>query len=168
MLLVRVIAALSAENSWLASDEIRGQSSIVRTPLSTAEEGRSVVRSRAGSLTRKPLPTLCLVTRIEVRNAWDVGVLILSFGRLRRQAREVTGLVEAFMIRRRPAVYIVSLWSDERAIADFATAVPGHLKMVRWTHGRKLRSWSALYDFVGTSPPSAPWEVETSPVEVAV
>lgn len=131
---------------------------------------RRLFRSRfiGNSPTRKPLPTLCLVTRIEARSGWEVGVLILSFRRMRRQARQVAGLVEAFMILRRPAVYIVSLWSDERAIADFATAVPSHLAMVRWTHGRKLRTWSALYNFVGTSPPSAPWEVDTSPVEVGV
>ncbi len=106
---------------------------------------------------------LCLVTRIESRKLSTVAWVVIAALRMRRQARVVSGLHEVALFVRRPrTVYIVSLWEDEAAMADFATAVPSHALAVGhlWQGGG--RSWSALFELVGPSPLSMRWPEATS------
>jgi hypothetical protein len=72
---------------------------------------------------------------------------------MRRARQVVPGFVDAALyVRRRRVVVIVSWWLDDRAIADFATAVPRHLAMVRWAFRQGAHTWSGLYELKGVSP----------------
>jgi hypothetical protein len=96
---------------------------------------------------------LCLVTRLEMPRVWHVGRVILAFTKMKRARRVVPGFLDATLyVRRRRVVIIVSWWTDDRAIAEFATAVPDHLAMVRWAFRQGARTWSGLYELKGLSP----------------
>lgn len=121
-----------------------------------AEEGRL---SRPTHAMAPAAPRLCLITRIELTRRFDLLYVLLAFYRMRRRARSVQGLAEvSLFVRRWRTVFIVSLWRDELAMAEFATAVPGHLKMVRRTFRTGARSWSGLFEFFGTSGTSGAWD----------
>jgi hypothetical protein len=71
---------------------------------------------------------------------------------MKRRGRTVPGFLDAaLVIRRMRVVVIVSWWTDDLAIADFSTAVPDHLAMVRWAFRQGALTWSGLYELRGLS-----------------
>ena len=119
-----------------------------------ASEVANVAAADAGA---ESAPTLSLVTRVETRVAWEQLVIAVAFVQMKRRSRGVEGLIGTSLIRDRRSMTIVSLWANEQALGDFATAVPKHLLVVRWVRRRRLRTWSALYDLIGASPMSDDW-----------
>lgn len=104
------------------------------------------------------VPTLCLVTRIELKRLWHVVPVVLAFRRMRRSGRVVGGLLDAALaIRPRRTVFIVTLWTNEIAMGEFATAVPDHLAIVRWTFRSGAPTWSCLFEAVGVSHMTKRW-----------
>lgn len=107
---------------------------------------------------RSAHPSVCHVTRFRVASRLDVLRIFLAFLRIRRAARvAVPGFVDALFLRSGTAVVIVSLWSHDSAIADFATAVPEHAHRVRWVKRRAVL-WSGLFELLGTSSSAGVWD----------
>jgi hypothetical protein len=93
------------------------------------------------------------MTRLEMPSVWHVARVVFVFARMRRARRVVPGFLDAALhVRRWRVVVIVSWWTDDRAIAEFATAVPDHLAMVRWAFRQGAQTWSGLYELKGLSP----------------
>ncbi len=129
----------------------RPQCSMTRT--SATSQSRATERVRDGFA-----PELCLVTRIRLRKPWHVLPVVLAFRRMRRSGRAVAGLLDAAIaIRPGREVVIVTLWADETAIGEFATAVPDHLALVRWTFRSGATTWSCLFEAVGVSHMTKAW-----------
>ena len=105
-----------------------------------------------------PGPALCVVTRVRVTKVVHVLALLRAYGRMRRRARGVTGLLQTSVVLRPwRTLYFVSLWSDHGAMADFATATPDHARTVGWARRRGAEAWSGLFELRGASRSSDPW-----------
>lgn len=97
-------------------------------------------------------PSLCLVTRLVLPRLWHVARVVVAFRRMKRRGRRVPGFLDAtIVIRRFRVVVIVSWWTDDQAIAEFSTAVPDHLQLVRWAFRQGALTWSGLYELDGVS-----------------
>lgn len=72
----------------------------------------------------------CVLTRFRVRSIWHLFRFYRLFRRVRREAREVGGLLHAaFLIEGPRTCYSFSLWEDEGAIVDFGSRVTSHVQV---------------------------------------
>jgi hypothetical protein len=107
------------------------------------------------------MPTYCLVTRIKANRFSTFLKVIVAFLRMRRRAMSVPGLLETtLLVRPQRTILLISLWEDEKAMADFGTACPDHALGVRMLYHDKAEVWSGLFEFVGASTGSKPWTKE--------
>ncbi len=112
--------------------------------------------------------TLCLVTRIKVKDFSTLLSVIIAFYRMKRKARNVPGLFEtSLLVRRNRTVIFVSIWKNSRSFAAFATAVPEHSKAVLNMRRIGAEVWSGVFTLHQQSNHSQPWG-ETPSVSLAV
>lgn len=110
---------------------------------------------------------LCLITRLEAKTVSTLLWLLITSLSMRRQARTVPGLHDVWVSFRRPrTVFLISLWDDRDAMAEFATAVPHHASAIMhlWQTGGK--SWSGLFELIGPSPASRWWPEHSTATRV--
>lgn len=70
----------------------------------------------------------CVLTRFHLRSIWSLIPFYLAFRRVRTEAREVAGLLQAvFLIENRRTCYTLSLWKDDQSIVRFGN-VRSHIK----------------------------------------
>lgn len=82
---------------------------------------------------------VCVVTRFRLRSARYLLPSYRDYRRVLRAARRsrTPGLLRAaFLIESPTTWYSLSIWSDEKAIAHFGTAVPGHVQAADRVFGR--------------------------------
>lgn len=104
---------------------------------------------------------LCLVTRIKVKKFSTLIKVVLAYGRMRRKAKKVPGLLETtILIKPQRTVILVSLWKDAAAMADFATKVPEHALEVHSMWEARAEVWSGYFKLQGTSSKQNPWIME--------
>jgi hypothetical protein len=73
----------------------------------------------------------CVITRFQVRSAWDLVRLYLLYRRVRREARQrCRGLLHAgFLVEGLRTFYSFTLWTDDAAIMEFGTVVDSHIRV---------------------------------------
>jgi len=112
---------------------------------------------------------LCLVTRIKVKRWTTFLGILLSYLRMKRQARDVPGLIEiALLTRKNRTVIFISLWENSRAMARFATMVPNHVQSVYNMHQVGAEFWSGAFTLHTVSNRSQPWDQMPTHVPVSV
>jgi hypothetical protein len=108
----------------------------------------------------------CILTRFRLRSAWSLIPFYLAFRRVRRSARDVTGLLQAvFLIEDLHTCYTMSLWKDDCAIVEFGTRVGAHITAANSafspTYRRDLNRaeiWSAQFRLWAVSSHNLNWE----------
>jgi hypothetical protein len=108
-----------------------------------------------------PLTTevTCVMTRFELRSAWSLPWMWLSYRRVRAEARDVAGLLRsAFLIESPRVCFILSLWSGDAALLEFGTRVHSHVHAARHTfrrtfdpHRRRAAVWSTQWRLAAVS-----------------
>jgi hypothetical protein len=79
----------------------------------------------------------CVVTRFELRSAWSLPWMWLSFRRVRAGARGISGLLRsAFLVESPRVCFIFSIWSGDAAVLEFGTHVHAHVHAARHTFRR--------------------------------
>jgi hypothetical protein len=117
-----------------------------RTCTPSRQEDRELNRPSAAS------PAFCLVTRIDVQRLWHLLLVVVSFRRMRREARMVRGLLDASIRLRRPrTALLISLWTGRQAMDDFESAVLEHPHQVRWLRQHRATIWSGLFELIELS-----------------
>ena len=104
----------------------------------------------ASSYERVETPLYCVLTRIRLRHFWHLPVMWLAYLRIRRQSRDVPGLVRsAFLVQDVRTFFILSVWEGEQGYAEFGAAAPSHVDAARdafrtsaTSHGDELQIWS--------------------------
>jgi hypothetical protein len=73
----------------------------------------------------------CVITRFQLRSAWDLVRLYLLYRRVRRDARQrCAGLLHAgFLVEGLHTFYSFTLWKDDAAIVEFGTVVDSHIRI---------------------------------------
>jgi hypothetical protein len=107
----------------------------------------------------------CVLTRFRLRSAWSLIPFYLAFRRVRRDARDVAGLLQAaFLIEDMHTCYTMSLWNDDCAIVDFG-GVRAHIFAANSAFGRTYREdlnraeiWSAQFRLWAVSCHNLNWE----------
>lgn len=87
----------------------------------------------------------CVLTRFGLRSALWLPFFFFAFRRVHKEAREkVPGLLRAAFLVERPTVcYTLSIWSDDRSIVSFGSAVLSHIRTANWSFNRLLDKGSA-------------------------
>lgn len=107
----------------------------------------------------------CMLTRFRVRSAWSLLRAYWLYRQVRKQARQVDGLiVTMFLIEDLHTYYTFSLWERPGAILEFNTRVSAHA----WAANHSLRDlevrpaglhlWSAQFRLSAVSPNNLRWE----------
>lgn len=79
----------------------------------------------------------CVLTRFELRSAWSLPWMWLSFRRVRAAAGGISGLLRAAFLVESPRVcFILSIWSGDAALLEFGTHVGAHVHAARHTFRR--------------------------------
>jgi hypothetical protein len=79
----------------------------------------------------------CVMTRFELRSAWSLPWMWLSFRRVRAEASGIAGLLRtAFLVESPRVCFIVSLWTGDAALLEFGTRVGAHVHAARNTFRR--------------------------------
>jgi hypothetical protein len=73
----------------------------------------------------------CVMTRFQLRSAWDLVRLLRLYRRVRRDARQrCSGLLHAgFLVEGLRTFYSFTLWRDDAAILEFGTVVESHIRI---------------------------------------
>ena len=115
-------------------------------------------RTGAGYM-RLETPVTCLLTRFRLRSAWYLPWMWLAYLRIRREARQVKGLLRtAFLIENPRVCFVFSIWADDRAVLEFGTRVEGHVHIARRTFQKtfdrkrqRAEVWSTQWRLCGVS-----------------
>jgi hypothetical protein len=107
----------------------------------------------------------CVLTRFQLRSAWSLIPFYFFFRRIRRDAKNLGGLLKAvFLIEDFRTCYTLSLWKDEWSIVDFGR-VRSHVKAAnsafRPTYRKDLNRceiWSAQFRLWAVSCHNLSWE----------
>src|ERR1700739_1907917 len=87
--------------------------------------------------TRLETKVTCVVSRFELRSAWSLLWMWLSFRRVRAASRGIPGLLRAAFLVESPRVcFIFSMWSGDHALIEFGTHVHAHIHAARHTFRR--------------------------------
>jgi hypothetical protein len=107
----------------------------------------------------------CVLTRFHLRSSWLLIPFYLAFRRVRKEARQVAGLLQAvFLIENRRTCYTLSLWKDDQAIVHFGS-VRSHIQAANSVfasgscngqHGPEI--WSAQFRMWAVSCHNLNWE----------
>lgn len=82
----------------------------------------------------------CVLTRFRLRSAWWLPPFYFAFRRIRKEARQLGGLIRAsFLIENLRTCYSLSLWTDDGAIVEFGTRVRSHVGAANRAFGRTYR-----------------------------
>lgn len=100
------------------------------TPESRANQWPDERPFSGASYERVNCTVACVITRFQLRSRWSMHLFRILFRRVRRQAlKQVTGFIDAvFMVENSRVCYVMSLWTDDRAILDFGTFVTSHVR----------------------------------------
>ncbi|PWT88612.1 MAG: hypothetical protein C5B54_10365 [Acidobacteria bacterium] len=107
----------------------------------------------------------CLLTRFHLRSSWSLLPFYLAFRRVRKEARKVSGLLQAvFLIENRRTCYTLSLWKDDYSIVHFGS-VRSHIQAANYVfasgscNGRRgPEIWSAQFRMWAVSCHNLNWE----------
>ncbi|HEX6032988.1 MAG TPA: hypothetical protein VFY83_01095 [Anaerolineales bacterium] len=104
----------------------------------------------------------CVLSRFHLRSSWSLIPFYLAFRRVRREAREVAGLLQAaFLIENRRTCYTLSLWKDDYSIVDFGK-VRSHIDaancVLAGVYGQRAEIWSAQFRMWAVSCHNLNWE----------
>jgi hypothetical protein len=107
----------------------------------------------------------CLLTRFQLRSVWSLIPFYLAFRRVRRSAKDVSGLLKAvFLIENLRTCYTMSFWKNDCAIVDFSR-VNAHIKAANSAFGPTYRKdlkrpeiWSAQFRLWAVSCHNLNWE----------
>ncbi len=107
----------------------------------------------------------CVLTRFRVRSCWSLIPFYLHFRRVRREARDVKGLLKAvFLIEDLHTCYTLSLWKNDEAIVNFGS-VHAHVAAANSAFGptyredlRRAEIWSAQFRLWAVSCHNLNWE----------
>src|ERR1700730_10811739 len=70
----------------------------------------------------------CVVTRFELRSAWSLPWMWLSFRRVRAGGGGISGLLRsAFLVESPRVCFIFSIWSGDAAVLEVGTHVHAHV-----------------------------------------
>lgn len=108
----------------------------------------------------------CVLTRFQLRSVWSLIPFYIAFRRVRRSARDISGLLHAgFLVENLHTCYTMSLWKDDCAILDFSTRVHAHVRAANSAFGPTYRSdlkraeiWSAQFRLWAVSEHNLQWE----------
>jgi hypothetical protein len=108
----------------------------------------------------------CVLTRFRLRSRWSLVPFYLTFRRVRRDARQIAGLLQAlFLIEDLRTCYTLSLWRDDDAILDFSTRVRSHVDAANHSFSRleqkdlkRPEIWSAQFRLWAVSCHNLNWE----------
>lgn len=95
----------------------------------------------------------CVITRFRLRAAWWLPWMWLAYRHIRRDARQVPGLLRtAFLVEDPRTCFVLSIWADDRALLDFGTRVDSHVHIARRTfyktfdkRRRRAEIWSTQW-----------------------
>lgn len=104
----------------------------------------------------------CVLTRFHLRSSWSLIPFYLAFRRVRREAREIAGLLQAaFLVENRHTCYTLSLWKDDYSIVDFGR-VRSHIdaanSVFAGAYGQRPEIWSAQFRLWAVSCYNLNWE----------
>lgn len=107
----------------------------------------------------------CVLTRFHLRSRWFLIPFYLAFRRVRRDARNQSGLLKAvFLVEDLHTCYTLSLWKDDWAIVQFGN-LQSHVHAanvaIGYSCGRKRRKveiWSAQFRLWAISSYNLRWE----------
>lgn len=107
----------------------------------------------------------CVLTRFHLRSSWSLIPFYLAFRRVRKEARQVAGLLQAvFLVEDRRTCYTLSLWKDDQSIVRFG-GVRSHIDAANSIftsgscNGRKgPEIWSAQFRMWAVSCHNLNWE----------
>lgn len=108
----------------------------------------------------------CVLTRFRLRSPWSLIPFYLAFRRVRREARDAKGLLQAlFLVEGLRICYTLSLWTDDWAIVEFNTRVRSHVGVANSAFGptyrkdlRRAEIWSAQFRLWAISCHNLNWE----------
>ncbi len=121
--------------------------------------------SSGASFARVNTTVSCVMTRFRLRSAWSMIPFYLAFRRVRRDAHNVAGLLNAsFLIEDLHTCYTMSLWKDDCAIVEFGS-VQAHVAAANSAFGPTWRKdlkrpeiWSAQFRLWAVSAHNLNWE----------
>lgn len=97
-------------------------------------------RPSATSYERLETQVSCVITRFRLRSPFSLIRFYRAYRRIRRQAREIDGLLRtAFLVEGPRTCYTFSLWRDDRAILQFNTLVRSHVQAANGAFGHTFR-----------------------------
>lgn len=123
-------------------------------------------RRPAGVFLRVDTPVNCVLTRFRVRSFWWIIPFYLSYVRVRREARQIKGLLKtAFLVEGPRTYYTLSIWDDDAAILQFSTHVRAHVHAATasmpatWCkRTQRAEIWSGQFRLWSLSPTNLNWE----------
>lgn len=76
----------------------------------------------------------CVMTRFRAPSVFSLPLFYLAFRQIRRQALSTTrGLIKSLFLLENPRTYwVLSLWTDEKAIVEFGSQVASHVRHANW------------------------------------
>jgi hypothetical protein len=76
----------------------------------------------------------CILTRFQIRSVFYLPYFYLAFRRIRKDCRGVIpGLLKTVFLFEGPRTYyVLSIWTDERAIVQFNGLVTSHISAANW------------------------------------
>jgi AhpC/TSA family len=107
----------------------------------------------------------CVLTRFRLRSAWSLLPFYLAFRRIRRESREIGGLLQSlFLIEDWRTCYTLSMWANDCAIVDFGR-VRAHIDAANSAFGPTYRRdmqrseiWSAQFRLWAVSSHNMNWD----------
>lgn len=101
----------------------------------------------------------CVVTRFHLRSVWSLPWMWLAYLHIRREARQVRGLLRtAFLVEGPRTCFLFSIWADDRALKEFGTRVETHVQAARMSFKRtfnrrrqRAEVWSTQWRLSGVS-----------------
>jgi hypothetical protein len=107
----------------------------------------------------------CLVTRFHLRSPWSLVHFFRSYRRIRKEARNVPGLLKmAFLIENPRTCYTLSIWKNPQAIFDFNVKVDSHIAAANRSFRHLqfapsgVQLWSAQFRLSAVSPHNLRWD----------
>lgn len=117
------------------------------------------------AFTRVESTISCVLTRFRLRSCFSLVPFYLKFRRVREEAREIRGLLKAvFLVEDSHTCYTLSLWTEDRAIAEFGP-LRSHIRAANSAFGPTYRKelsraeiWSAQFRLWAISSHNLNWE----------
>jgi len=119
----------------------------------------------AAAFARVDTSVSCILTRFRLRSSWYLIPFYLAFLRVRRDAREISGLLRAvFLVEDLRTCYTLSIWRDEGSIVEFGR-IQAHVVAANSAFGPTWREdlnrseiWSAQFRLWAVSCHNLAWE----------